>query len=133
MSHVNVIEFPRAAGNAKDAERPRDVLFVGDEGEKEQGRAIRSRTGLRVRSVEPGQAEAWARSAAKHVWVFCATMDYSRMVYLASSVRRYSPGSRLLLVKEQAGGFEKALFDEVLRTPGNAEAIASAVKRLAAG
>ena len=73
-----------------------------------------------------------ARRPGKHLWMFCATVEYSQAMYLACSVRRCSPESRMLLLKEEAlREIEKPLFDEVVRMPASMESIVSAVRRLA--
>ena len=110
------------------------IISVGTEAGilRKRQQEIASRTGMRVRWIPPSEAEVMARRPGKHLWMFCATVEYSQAMYLACSVRRYRPESRLLLLQEQeTPGFEKPLFDEVVRMPASMESIVSAVRRLA--
>lgn len=112
---------------------PRAVFCVGHNQEalRQHEEAIRSRSDLAVRALNPEEAETWSRMAEPRVWIFCKGLELSRLVYLACSVRRYSRNSRLLLECEKAPGFEASLFDEVLRPAGATDALLEAVSHLA--
>lgn len=68
-----------------------------------------------ARTLTPEQAEAFIHDAQPRLWIFCASIDTASLVYLSSSIRRYSPESRLLLVEYGlASGSEAALFHRLL-------------------
>lgn len=76
---------------------------------------IVSNSDLRVRSLTPEEAEAPARSSGARLWIFCSSIELPKLVYLACSIRRYSPASRLLLLKgSRPPGFEDSLFHNIL-------------------
>jgi hypothetical protein len=72
--------------------------------------------GMQVRSLTPEEAEPEARLSIARPWIFCNTVELTQLVYLGCSVRRNSPGSRLLLVEgELPAGFKAVLFHHVLK------------------
>jgi hypothetical protein len=76
---------------------------------------IVSRSGLRVRSVTPEQAEMSAHSSGARLWIFCFSIENPKLVYLACTVRRYSERSRLLLIRgSRPPSFEEALFHRTI-------------------
>ena len=85
--------------------------------------AITSRSDLAVRSLTPELAEPLRRDAEARLWIFCHTLDLRMAVYLATHIRRFSPESRLLLLKNlQHAGFEELLFHRVISV-GESEGI----------
>ncbi len=115
-------------------EFPLSILSVGRDPEllRERERTISSRSDLRIRSLTPEEAEAPARSGETHLWIFCSTVELPRLAYLASSVRRYSARSRLILFKGgRQAGFEDSLFHWIFRAGDDLECFLAAVSRLA--
>ncbi|HEX4066742.1 MAG TPA: hypothetical protein VHZ09_12025 [Acidobacteriaceae bacterium] len=87
---------------------------------------------MRIRSLTPEEAETPARCSDAHLWVFCNTIELPKLAYLASSVRRYSAGSRLLLFKGgRRPGFEDSLFHWILGADDDFEDFFAAVSNLA--
>lgn len=138
MQLSNVLEFP-GAGNHQDQvcarSSPLLILSVGrDAGllhRREQ--VIREHSDLQIRSISPDEAEGWARCDKPRLWIFCGSVELSRLVYLACSVRRYSRQSRLVLDSTRTLGFESSLFDCIVRTGKGSEALLEAVSRFALG
>lgn len=87
--------------------------------------------GILVRSLPPEQVEAMAHDGNARVWVFCGSIDLPTLVYLAGSVRRHSPESRLLLVEwNESAGIEVCLFHRVLDGHVPAETLAAVVREM---
>lgn len=87
--------------------------------------------GWTVRSVTPEQAETEARSPEQRLWIFCNTVEIVQLVYLACSVRRYSPGSRLILIERSTQpGFELSLFHRALKMTEGDDVLVTAVSEL---
>lgn len=115
---------------------PLAVLSIGRNAEILSRRAalITSHSALEVRSLNPDEAEGWARSSKAFLWIFCSTVELPRLVYLTCSVRRYSPSSRLLLMQgKRAPGFESSLFHFILPASDDEEPFLDAVSRLSLG
>lgn len=113
---------------------PLSIFSVGRDKEllRLRERSIASRSDLQVRSFSPEEAEAPARGPGAHLWVFCSSVELPRLVYLACSIRRYSPDSRLLLLKNsRQSGFEDSLFHWVLPASDGIEALLDAISTLA--
>ena len=93
---------------------------------------IIGRSDLRVRSVDAGQAESLARQTDPCLRIFCNTVEVPKLAYLACSVRRYSPRSRLMLLKgSRPAGFEDSLFHWVVRPSEGLEGFLDAISVLA--
>lgn len=107
--------------------RDKDLLYLRE-------RAIISRSDLRVRSLSPEEGEAAARNSGAHLWIFCGSIELRKLVLLASSVRRSSPTSRLLLVRGyRRSGFEDSLFHWIVQSSDGVESFLDAVSLLAVG
>jgi hypothetical protein len=136
MELTNVLEFSRA-GSGQDQvcarSAPLGIFSVGRDAELllQRERIIRERSDLCIRSISPEEAETWARSAKPRLWIFCGTIEISRLVYLACSVRRYSRHSRLVLDSPRTTGFEATLFDCIVRPGQDRGALLEAVSRFA--
>jgi hypothetical protein len=137
MWNEKVVEF-KPATTARDQFKvrpsPRAILLVGREPELLRRRegVIAAQSDLTVQSMTPEEANRWMRSENPHVWVFCNTIELSMLVHLACAVRRYSPGSRLLLMEgARPPGFEKALFHWSIRPTDGPETLREAVSHLA--
>lgn len=113
---------------------PRPILLVGRDKALLQSRQeiILSRSDLRIRALTPEDAEAAARAADERVWIFCSSIELPKVVYLACSVRRYSPASRLLLIKRvDRPAFEDSLFHRVIPAAEGIESFLDALSSLA--
>jgi hypothetical protein len=83
---------------------------------------------MTIRSMNPEEAESWARRTDPHLWIFCSTIELPKAVYLACSIRRYSAASKLLLLEgSRTIGFEGQLFHQVLNPVQSVEAFLDAV------
>lgn len=135
MESGYVLEFPRA-GSRQDTicarTSPLPILSVGRDAELllSRERIIRHHSDLSIRSISPEEAESWARSEKARLWIFCGSIEVSRLVYLACSVRRYSRQSRLVLDCLRTPGFERSLFDCIVRSGREEDALLEAVSRL---
>jgi hypothetical protein len=136
MELTSLLEFPNI-GSRQDKVcarlSPLSVLSVGRDPELllRRERILREHSDLSIRSMNPEEAEKWARSASPRLWIFCGSIEISRLVYLACSVRRYSRHSRLVLESARPPGFEASLFDGIIRSGEGAEALLEAVSRFA--
>jgi hypothetical protein len=93
---------------------------------------ILSRSDLRIRTLTPEDAETPARAADPRVWIFCSSIELPKVVYLACSVRRYSPASRLLLIKKaDRPAFEDSLFHRATSAGEGIESFLDAISCLA--
>jgi hypothetical protein len=136
---LNVIDFQNdVVAPWKDKlvrrEAPLPVISVGRDRKLLMLREeiLASRSNLRVRSVDPEEAEEPARSPASRLWIFCFTVELPKLVYLACSIRRYSAGSRLLLLTGlRDAGFEKCLFHQAVDPSGGQNAFLDTVRELA--
>ena len=136
---LNVIDFQNeVAAPWKDKvpqrQNPLSVVSVGRDKALLRVREdiIISRSDLRVRSVDPEQAEMLARAAGSRLWIFCFTVELPKLVYLACSIRRYSSGSRLLMLSGlREPGFEESLFHRTIRPLDGPEGFLNAVSTLA--
>jgi hypothetical protein len=90
--------------------------------------------GLTVQSLTPGEADELAHSSYPRVWVFCNTEGRSSLLYLASTVQRYSPDSRLVLLEGPWPlGHEAALFHRILDPSRNVNSLLDALRELTIG
>ncbi len=81
-------------------------------------------------SLAPEQAEFPAHDGKPRVWVLCGSVEEASLVYLACTVRRYSPVSRLLLVEWlRPAGAERCLFHRVLERGTDEDALAAAIRK----
>lgn len=88
--------------------------------------------GLTVRSLIPEEAEKLAREGRSRLWVFCGSVEPQTLVFLACSIRRHSPESRLLLVERTSPvGIEASLFHRVLGRGASPTLVARIVQDLA--
>jgi hypothetical protein len=88
--------------------------------------------GIPARTCSPEQAEGLAHDTCPRVWIFCGSVEMDTLVYLAGSLRRYSPQSRLLLLEWNApAGVEGALFHRVLDETENSDILTQAVREAA--
>lgn len=136
MESGYVLEFPRLDSRQDKICRrssPLPILSVGRDAELllRRERAIRDRSDLSIRSMSPEEAESWSRSEKARLWIFCGSIEISRLVYLACSVRRYSRHSRLVLDSARLPGFERSLFDCIVRSDRETDALLEAVSRFA--
>jgi hypothetical protein len=129
--------YPSGLQDARCARSsPLPILSVGRDAEilRRRERVLVSRSTLSIRSVNPKEAEATARSSAPHLWIFCSTIELPQLVYLACSVRRYCPASRLLLLQgSRPPGFEVSLFHQVLAPGEDTDVFLDTISRLALG
>jgi len=104
---------------ALDAWRLLPVVSVGNDRKLlELRERVIQLTGLRVQSLTPEEAGELAHSRESYIWVFCNTVELDPLTYLASTVRRYSPESRLVLIEgPRHVGSEAALFHRIIE-PG---------------
>jgi hypothetical protein len=71
---------------------------------------------VQIRSITPEEAETWTQRSEPHLWVFCHSVELTRLLFLACSIRRFSPGSRLLLLSgARSPSSEMGLFHQVIR------------------
>ncbi|MGC2635587.1 MAG: hypothetical protein WA294_00300 [Acidobacteriaceae bacterium] len=93
---------------------------------------ILSRSDLRIRTLTPEDAETPARDTDPRVWIFCSSIELPKVVYLACSIRRYSPASRLLLIKKvERPAFEDSLFHRVIPAAEGIDSFLDAISSLA--
>jgi hypothetical protein len=86
-----------------------------------------------IRSMPPEEAEAEARLKDARLWIFCSTIALPQLVYLACSVHRYSPSSRLVLLEGvRPAGFEAALFHRIIHPEESIDEMLRAVTELSA-
>jgi hypothetical protein len=86
--------------------------------------------GIAARTMLPEEAERLVHDPHPRVWVFCASIEISTLIYLACTVRRNSPGSRLLLVERcDVAGIERSLFHQVICKDTRVEQLTAAVRR----
>lgn len=139
MTSRDLCEYPRpfaVTDSVCARSSPLSILSVGRDPEilARRERVITSDSALTVRSMNPEQAESWARAPEAYLWIFCRTVELPRLVYLASSVRRYSPASRLIVVQgSRVPGFEASLFHHIVAPGEETEVFLDAVTRLALG
>lgn len=89
--------------------------------------------GIAAHAVTPEQAQELALDGHARAWALCASTERSSLLYIACSVRRHSPLSRLLLLEGKSpAGLEVSLFDQVLRGDANAGELAAVVRDLSA-
>lgn len=87
------------------------------------------RRGIGVQSLSPEQAEFPAHDGKPRVWVLCGSIEEASLVFLACTIRRYSPVSRLFLVEwTLPSGAEKCLFHRVLDREVDEGALAEAIR-----
>ncbi|MGA8528776.1 MAG: hypothetical protein WB622_03615 [Acidobacteriaceae bacterium] len=87
------------------------------------------RRGIGVHSVSPEQAEFSAHDGKLRLWVLCGSIEEATLVFLACTIRRYSPVSRLLLVEwSRPAGPEKCLFHRVLDRNAGEDLLAEAIR-----
>lgn len=113
---------------------PRSIISVGNDPEllRLRQQVISSQSSLSVYSLSPDEAAPWSARTEPRLWVFCHTVELSRLVYLACRVLRFSPESRLILLEgNQRIGFESSLFHIVLRPSDGVERFLDAVTTLA--
>lgn len=113
---------------------PLTIFSVGRDQEllRQRERIIAARSDLRVRSMTPEEAEAPARGTTPHLWIFCDSIEIAKLVYLACSIRRYSPNSRLLRLKGALqSSFEDSLFHWILPASEGIDPFLQAVNTLA--
>lgn len=129
----NVVAFPHR-DKILSRSIPRPILLVDRDKALLQSREeiILSRSDLRIRTLAPEDAEEAAHSAEERVWVFCSSIELPKVVYLACSVRRYSPASRLLLIKKvDRPAFEDSLFHRAVPASEGIESFLDAITGLA--
>lgn len=114
---------------------PLRIISVGNEKEllRLREQVIIKGTGLKVQSVSTDEADGPAHSPDSQVWVFCSSVQLGPLIYLASAVRRYSPGSRLVLLEgvRPPLGSEAALFDRILDPFRSVESLVETLRELA--
>lgn len=91
--------------------------------------------GIPARTMLPQDAERVVHDDRPRVWIFCASIEMSTMIYLACAIRRNSPGSHLLLMERcEPAGIERSLFHQVICRDSRLEQLTAAVRRyLSAG
>jgi hypothetical protein len=113
---------------------PLEIYSVGRDREilRRRERTIAGRSELRVRSLSPEEAEKSVRDPEARLWIFCHTIELGRLVHLACCVRRYSPASRLVLMRSRREpGFERSLFHRIVPALDGPELLIDAVSHLA--
>ena len=91
--------------------------------------AAMEKRGIRVHSLLPEQAEFPAHDGKMRLWVLCGSIDEAELVFLACTIRRYSPASRLFLVEwVRPSGAEKCLFHRVLNRDADEETLAATIR-----
>ena len=86
--------------------------------------------GIPARTMLPEEAERMVHDPQARVWVFCASIEISTLIYLACAIRRNSPGSRLLLAERcEPAGIERSLFHQILCSETRAEQFTATVRR----
>lgn len=133
MQNNKVLEFQRRDRRQMQV-APLTILSVGRDPEvlRRRENVLSSQSDLSVRSLTPEDAEKWARSPEAHLWIFCSTIELPRLVHLASTVRRYSPTSRLLLMEgARRPGFEVHLFHRAIPPLEGPEFLLNTVSHLA--
>ena len=86
--------------------------------------------GIPARTMLPQEAERLAHDDRPRVWIFCASIELSTLIYLACAIRRNSPGSHLLLIERgEAAGPERSLFHQVIRRESHLDQLTAAVRR----
>lgn len=86
---------------------------------------------MQMQSLNPEQAVAFVRQAVPRLWIFCGSVEAATLIHLAGAIRRYSPGSRLLLMEgADPGGPERALFHRVIGGSTAPESLVSTVRDL---
>lgn len=113
--------------------KPSEIVSVGrNEDLLRLREKLLSRIGLRVRSMQPEEAETQIQSPESRVWVFCNTIEVEEFIFLASSVHRYSPPSRLLLIEgDHPVRLEASLVDRVFHATDGLDTLLAFVSRLA--
>lgn len=127
-------ERPGVPDNFLARNSPLPVILIGRDRNllRFREKAISERSDLNVQIVDPDVAEPMARSAIARIWIFCSSLEISRVVYLACSVRRYSPDSRLILIKNSLkDGFEDFLFHWIGCAADGIEPLLNGVSTLA--
>ena len=85
--------------------------------------------GIPACTMLPQEAERLAHDDHPRVWIFCASIELSTMIYLACAIRRNSPGSHLLLIERGvAAGLERSLFHQVIRPESRLDQLTAAVR-----
>ncbi|MGA7521580.1 MAG: hypothetical protein WBW84_03805 [Acidobacteriaceae bacterium] len=109
---------------------PWPVILVGrDHSLLRVRQAAMERRGVGVHSMSPEQAEFPAHDGKPRLWVLCGSIEEAALVFLACTIRRYSPGSRLFLVEwVRPAGAERCLFHRVLDREADEDALAEAIR-----
>jgi hypothetical protein len=99
------------------AKQPNIVVQIGCDEELLRLRAkVISSAGYAVHSVRPDQATAELQKAhGARVWIFCHTLQFYELAFLAAAIRKERPGDKLL----RLSGLHDirrvpSLFDELL-------------------
>ena len=110
--------------------RPWPVLSVGrDRALLLDRQAAMGKRGIGIHSLMPEQAEFPAHDGKLRTWVMCGSIEEATLVFLACTIRRYSPGSRLFLVEWlRPATAEKCLFHRVLDRDAGEDALAAAIR-----
>lgn len=91
--------------------------------------AAMEQRGIRMLSLAPEQAEFPAHDGKPRLWVVCGSVEEATLVYLACTVRRYSPVSRLFLMEwVRPGGSERCLYHRVFDHRSDDDALAAAIR-----
>ena len=92
---------------------------------------ILSEVNVAICSFSPEEAESEARSSQPRLWVFCNTIEFTQLIYLACNVRCFSPNSRLLLLPGiRPVGSEARLFHRILDPDEGIDEMLRAITRL---
>lgn len=137
LAPINLLNFKSRSSSELGqclASRPMEIVSVGRDQELLRLREkLLSGLGSCIQSMLPESAEEKARSERCRLWLFCNTIELGELVYLATSIRRYSPGSRLVLIEGvRPVRFESVLFDRILRASDSVDTLLAAVSGLAA-
>jgi hypothetical protein len=131
----HIAEYPQSSPkNLHFSPASLAILSVGRDQEvlKLRERMIAGRSDLTVRSITPEQAEGYARDSRLRLWIFCSTVELPKLMYLASSIRRYSPNSRLLLLdRDQLPRFGLTLFHRAVCAFDKVDSLLEAVSQMA--
>jgi hypothetical protein len=133
MQNKKVLKF-RTPETSPKLPAPLTIISVGRDPEilRRRENVLSSQSEFSVRSLMPEEAEQWARSPEPRLWIFCSSIELPRLVHLASSVRRHSPSSRLLLMEgARRPGFELQLFHQAIPPLEGPDFLLNAVSHLA--
>lgn len=112
---------------------PRPIISVGRDTKllSLREKAITGASDLAVQSLAPEDADAVLRRSGPALWIFCQTIEFPRLIFLAWSVRRSNPEHKLLLLQgARPVTIERSLFHQVLPPAHSMESLLDAISDL---